>query len=361
MTDIVAGIALANAKRNAENKWSSGNRSDVRSSRPRDAANRIFDGYADVRPTYDGPLHEPGAAVFAMGSCFAREIEHALTRRGGNVISLDDSFRIPAFEREGEHPTGFFHRYTPDAMVQEFERAFDMIEAWDPEHSLIQHVNNRYLDMNFPDVGLLATPAAIRERRAVSAALVRKVVDADIVILTLGLTEGWLEIETGLAINAIAGPALVGNRDAYALRQISFERCVAALEKIVAIIRAHHRSGQFRLIVTVSPVPLTSTFTGDDVIIANMRSKSTLRAAAAAFVAGCGMADYFPSYEIVTYSDPALAWRPDRIHVNPEMVRHIIASFIDTAYRPGRSNPCADAASVVWGSSSIAMVSRDGL
>lgn len=341
MTSIPGGIALANVKRNAENKWNSGRQSDMRSSAPRDAANRIFDGYADVRPRYEGPLHDRSAAVFAMGSCFAREIEHALTRRGGNVISLDDTFRVPAFETPAGHSTGFFHRYTPDAMVQEFQRAFGELEGWEPERSLIRASGDRCLDMNFPDVGAPATRAAVMERRAVSAALVRKVADADIVILTLGLTEGWVEAETGLAINAIAGAALVADRDAYALKQIGFDDCIAALNTIVAIIRAHHRSGQFRLFVTVSPVPLTSTFTQDDIIVANMRSKSTLRAAAAAFVATCDVADYFPSYEIVTCSSPDLAWRPDRIHVNAEMVRHIMTSFIDTVYHPAAFKPLA--------------------
>lgn len=342
MTLIGGTAALANLKKNAESKWTRGGASDVRSSAPRDAANRVFDSYADVRPSYSGPLHDRDAAVFAMGSCFAREIEHALRRRGGNVISLDDSFRVPAFEGPSGHSTGFFHRYTPTSMAQEFRRAFGLLDNWNPERSLIHVAGERYLDMNFPDVGAPATLGAIVERRAISSALVRKVVDAEIVILTLGLTEGWIEVDTGLAINAIPGVALMADRDAYALEQIGFTQSIAALTDIVEIIRAHHHSGQFRLFVTVSPVPLTSTFTDDDIIIANMRSKSTLRAAAAAFVDMCTEAEYFPSYELVNYSRTDLAWRPDRVHVNPLMVRHIMTRFIDSVYRPGAFAPVID-------------------
>ncbi|KJV07692.1 hypothetical protein VZ94_02845 [Methylocucumis oryzae] len=78
---------------------------------------------------------------------------------------------------------------------------------------------------------------------------------------------------------------------------------------------------------------MQSTFTGLDIIIANTASKAVLRAAAAEFVEKYDDVDYFPSFEIVNNSAHSLAWRPDRLHVNPEMVRHIVDTFYRTYFQ----------------------------
>jgi hypothetical protein len=94
------------------------------------------------------------------------------------------------------------------------------------------------------------------------------------------------------------------------------------------LIARHHRDGQFQMVVTVSPVPLSATFSGQDIVVANMESKSILRAAARALVDRHANVSYFPSYEMVLYSAQEKAWRPDRIHVNPELVAHITGRFV---------------------------------
>jgi hypothetical protein len=83
-----------------------------------------------------------------------------------------------------------------------------------------------------------------------------------------------------------------------------------------------------KIIVTVSPVPLASTFTGGDVVVANASSKARLRVAAQEFADAHPDVDYFPSYEIVTHSDPSLAFKVDKRHVRGEMVMHVVATFM---------------------------------
>jgi hypothetical protein len=65
----------------------------------------------------------------------------------------------------------------------------------------------------------------------------------------------------------------------------------------------------------------------DDVIVANTYSKSVLRAAVSIFEKAHENVKYFPSYEMIINSKRDLAWRPDRIHVNPGMVDHIVNNF----------------------------------
>lgn len=83
-----------------------------------------------------------------------------------------------------------------------------------------------------------------------------------------------------------------------------------------------------KFVITVSPVPLGTTFTGMDVISANSHSKATLRSAAGEFCAAHASVDYYPSYEMVTSTNPAIAWQEDRIHVTVPLVDAVIARFV---------------------------------
>ena len=336
MVQVSAAEAMANVRANRTHRWNRAPDTATRSDDADDASNRIFDGLADIRPSYDGPRFAGAAPVFAMGSCFAREIEHALKRRGGNVISIDSSIERPEFEDEhGKVRTTFFHRYTPAAMAQEFRWPFGRQDGWSDDALIFEGRDGTAADLNYAEVAAMRGLEAVRLRRGVAGALVRKLVDARIVIVTLGLTEGWVHLPTGLAVNAMVGRFMARMGEAFALRRIDYDEVLAALDAILEVIRQEHVDGDFQFFVTVSPVPFQSTFFAEDIVVANLTSKATLRAAAVAFAARHDRVHYFPSYELVTYSDPALAWRPDRVHVEPLMVRHIMDRFISTVYEPG--------------------------
>jgi hypothetical protein len=85
--------------------------------------------------------------------------------------------------------------------------------------------------------------------------------------------------------------------------------------------RAFQLLSQQRVIVTVSPVPLTATFTGDDVIVANAFSKAVLRVCAQR-LADFPWVDYLPSYETVVSGGTAVL-HDDNIHVLDETVAAI--------------------------------------
>ena len=104
-----------------------------------------------------------------------------------------------------------------------------------------------------------------------------------------------------------------------------------------------HRRKPLRMLLTVSPVPLLSTFRDMDVLVANSYSKSVQRAAIDAFVAETDGADYFPSYEYVVLSDPRIAWsRGDYRHVSADLVARIMSSvlqcYVDGAVRPSEAS-----------------------
>jgi hypothetical protein len=80
--------------------------------------------------------------------------------------------------------------------------------------------------------------------------------------------------------------------------------------------------------LTVSPVPLTATNSGNHVLIATMESKSILRAVAGQMKRRFGFVDYFPSYEIIN-SPPfrGTFFESNQRTVNHVGVNHVMDSF----------------------------------
>lgn len=329
--------ALKDAKGNAFKSWNRSTSSKELSNFPTDASRRIFDDFAAVVPIYAGPKLRADSAVFTMGSCFAREIEAALVAKGGNVISVNSSIDRDEFkDPTGKVRSGFFHRFTPPAMSQEFQAGFDELPGWSKRTLIFPLDDDRFIDLNYWQVaGVDESGRANDTRRAVAKSLVRRAADADIIILTLGLTEAWLHKPTGFFANFTTPQFLARHVKDFQLHLIGVDETVQCLRDIDAVLKNHHSTGRYQIVVTVSPVPLSATFTDKDIIVANMDSKSTLRAAAIAFVAENDHAHYFPSYEMVTYSHVRLAWRPDRIHVKPRMVSHIVSAFTNAYYEEG--------------------------
>ena len=98
------------------------------------------------------------------------------------------------------------------------------------------------------------------------------------------------------------------------------------LERIRTVIR--DRLGA-QMVVTVSPVPLHTTFTPLDVRVANAESKGRIRAAVSEFVDRHPDVHYFHSYEmVVTAERQSDYFRDDGRHVHRHAVKFIVAEFL---------------------------------
>ena len=328
--------ALANRKLNPRHSWNSGGSTAGLSGDPEDASHRIFGSFVQIRPSYGGPRLQLSDPVFAMGSCFAREIEAALAAAGGNIVSVDERIDRPEFhDGQGRVRSTFFHRYTPRSMLQEFQQAFDEAPGWSDDALLFRQARGDAVsDLNYCSfAGADESETAVRLRRRLARELVRRAAQAKLVILTLGLIEAWRHKPSGLYANAPAPAVLARKAKEFELLQMDVEDTLGCLEQMHDLLRRRHETGAFQLVVTVSPVPMAATFTRQDVVIANAESKAVLRAAAAKFTAGREGVHYFPSYEMVTYCAPDHAWRPDRLHVNGKVTRGIVKSFMRAYYR----------------------------
>lgn len=147
-------------------------------------------------------------------------------------------------------------------------------------------------------------------------------------IFTLGLTEAWVN-KTDQAVYPIVPGTRAGGKfdpEKYEFRNFTFCEIISDLELFYRGL--HEINPSCKLMLTVSPVSLAATATGDHVAVATMYSKSILRAVAGEMHQKYGDVDYFPSYEII--ASPAtrgIYLAPDRRSVEDVGVQAVMRYF----------------------------------
>ena len=266
------------------------------------------------------PFLSSGARVATIGSCFAEELAAALGRSG-----LDGDM----------HPGGLY--YNSRSIRQEFERlagrcsGLDAIEPWKTSAGYIHPLRN--YRKAYPDLEALAT--ANRELDEAASELFE---GADVIVVTLGLIETWLDPKSGVALRQIPHPE-VFSADLARFHRQTVAEIEEDLEAILAIVRAWDA----HLILTVSPIPLHSTMTALDVRVANTESKARIRAAVSQLIDRHPEVGYFQSYEIVvTAEDSSDFWMDDGRHVERHAVDHIVEEFLYTFAAEAFRRPLTD-------------------
>ncbi|MBL0406319.1 GSCFA domain-containing protein [Microvirga aerilata] len=267
------------------------------------------------------------APFFAIGSCFARNIELSLAQQGLHCVTSQCVFPDDYYELRGFGArNGALNAYTPGS-IMDLIRFAKRSEA---ETVALQDVGDgQWADMLMSGLRLLNDDEAASARKQLLQTY-RNLPDARTVIITLGYTESWREKATGMFINRPPAGNMRLNRRAghYEFLNMSAEQILGAVHTSVQEIY-QQTEGRAKLILTVSPVPLASTFTGQDVITANDFSKGVLLAAAREVSSAYDFVDYFPSYQYVIHSHPEAAWDNDGVHVKYSLVNRIMQRFCE--------------------------------
>jgi hypothetical protein len=236
---------------------------------------------------------EPGEKIFTIGSCFARNIERALAKRGFDVVTLRLDWPDKANEA---HVDSVLNNYGVVSMENEFRWALDPGHPFDPAAHIFQLAPERYLDPHL----------AVRPSR--------------VIIMTLGLSELWFDKQTQTYLNLAPPRGLVASHaERFEIHLLSFEETLKSLNAVIALLKKYCRP-DLRILLTVSPVPMNTTHTDQDVLVVNTYSKSVLRTAAEHIAAANPHIDYFPSYESVILSDHARSWQDDQVHVRDPLI-----------------------------------------
>lgn len=284
-----------------------------------------------------GPLWNPRFEILAKnkvatyGSCFAQHIGRSLQARGfGWHITEPPPFGLNEENCKRFNYNIFSSRtgniYTTSLLRQWISWALDEI----PVPSETWREGDRFFDPFRPAVepgGFPDEDELLKSRAQTVASFGKSIRTADYFVFTLGLTESWVHrlkgYEYPMCPGTVAGEF---NPDHHEFRNQDFGTIIGNLRESIRMMRAVN--AELRFILTVSPVPLTATMSGDHVLVATMASKSILRAVAAQLVSEDPATDYFPSYEII--NSPVFKgafFEPNQRNVNPYGVEFVMDSF----------------------------------
>lgn len=244
----------------------------------------------------------PTTPVATFGSCFAQHIGKALKTRGYNWLIAEgppagmrpDSAKEFSYDifscRTGNiYTTSLLRQWTSWALGKTVPPG----EYWE--------ASGRYYDPFRPAVepGGFESVDELRKSRQVAihafAECIRK---SRCFVFTLGLTESWVNAQKGYEYPMCPG-TVAGEFDEK-LHRFENQSFPVIRENLMASIEMMRRvNPDLQFLLTVSPVPLTATCSGQHVLVATSYSKAVLRAVAGDIAASSADVDYFPSFEII--------------------------------------------------------------
>lgn len=320
LVELSAEDAIANRKSNPFATWGD-----------RTAANRIE---PVAKPAFDVPFRlEPGESIFTVGSCFARNVEAELLKRGF-VLPMREIFKKPEFQGV---EVGAINNFGTPSIYNEFAWALGE-RPFRPEDHIVEIQPGKFADLHLiPSMRPDAWETVISRRKAITQAF-ESVKRCRVLIMTLGLVEVWYDSQTDYYLNVAPRPSLIRSQPSrFRLHVLSFDECYKYLEETLLLVKKFGRE-DFRVLMTVSPVPLMATHRNQDVMVANSYSKSVLRSVAETIVERHDFISYYPSYESVTLSDRRIAWKDDFVHVTEEIVAlnvsRMVDAFVGTLHDP---------------------------
>lgn len=293
---------------------------------------------AEADPTVVTGLHAPkfrlteASAIATAGSCFAQHVGRALRGAGLNVLDAEPAPDVKIGALPQRYGYGIYSaRYGNIYTTRQFLQLLQDVEVRHVDEGAIWTKADRFYDALRPGVepdGLDSADETVALRRAHLEAVARLLPAVTDFVFTLGLTETWVERATGRVYPTCPG-VIAGTFDParHAFLNLSFGAVFADLTAIRDLLHRHNPA--MRMILTVSPVPLTATAAGMHVLEATARSKAVLRAAADEFAAAHDDVDYFAAYEIITNPAAAGAFFGENLReVTPEGVAAVMGAFL---------------------------------
>ena len=270
----------------------------------------------------------PGATIFTIGSCFARNVERNLHTLRFDLPTLRAS--LPESEwAQGDN--SFLNRYTPQTIWQDITWTAAQRDAggFRPESCepyAIALDDGRVIDAGFPGFAPVTRERFVERRRELYE-LNLHAFSAECVTITLGLVESWLDRDTGIYLHSTPiGRTMMAFGERFVPEQTDYPDAFRYVDETVQAIRAGNP--EVKILLTTSPVALARTFTDDDIITANTYSKSVLRAVAGKVAQRHDNTDYFPSYESAMLTRSWDIWDADLLHLGKPFISKIVGHLV---------------------------------
>lgn len=282
-------------------------------------------------------MYEPGFdlvpedRIATVGSCFAQHISRFLRQSELNFHDVEPTPRGMPEEVARRFGYGLYSArygniYTPRQLLQLID---DAIHA-EVRQSAIWERDGRWFDALRPGVEPLGLGSVeeVAMHRFDHLRHVRRMFESmDVLVITLGLTEAWHDRVTKRVFPTAPG-VIAGEFDLQRHGFINFSVAEVRADMDSAIARLRDLAPNLRIILTVSPVPLTATASGQHVLQATHYSKAVLRAVAGELASEDPLIDYFPSFEIVSGLPFGRENFADNLrHVSADSVDRVMAIF----------------------------------
>ncbi|RED45830.1 GSCFA domain-containing protein [Aestuariispira insulae] len=290
-----------------------------------------LDHMADLwRPKVAGLAELP---TVTAGSCFAQNIARNLVARGLEWLDCEPVPEGMDPESAAERGYGVFsfrtgNIYTVALLNQWLEWA---LAGQEPPREIWME-EGAYFDPFRPglDGAGFNSPEAVHAAREITLQAIRDAVEkAGLFVFTMGLTEAWLNDAGGYVYPVC--PGTVRGRfdpDRHRMHNYGCGEMLELMHRSLELMRSVNPD--IRILLTVSPQPLTATATDDHALSANTYTKSALRAVAGELAQAHDYVDYFPSYELVTaYPFKGRAFGDNLRTVTKDGIAEVMALFFD--------------------------------
>lgn len=286
----------------------------------------LFDIEGLWQPKFNISPHDK---VATYGSCFAQHIGNALQERGFSWLRTELPPEHISEEVAKKYSYNIFSSRTANIYTTSLLNQWVDWATGKPSPQISWRRDGRFFDPFRPNIepdGFSSEEELLKLREQTISCFHQSIKDAKYFVFTLGLTESWSDVdgyEYPMCPGTVAG-TFDGERHKFENQPFKTVKrnLMLALNKMRKI------NPKLKFILTVSPVPLTATNSGQHVLVATMRAKSILRSVAATISENKAWVDYFPSYEII--NSPAFRgtfFEPNLRSVNPAGVNFVMNSF----------------------------------
>jgi hypothetical protein len=295
-------------------------------------AKRSYFDLNDLSKHHD--VLSPGYKYATAGSCFAQHISRHLKMKGLSCLDLEPSptelTKSEAYDFGfGQFTCRYGNIYTARQLYQLFleseNRFFHGDDIWCKD--------GRFYDALRPSLDPVGyrRPEFVKSQRAVHLKAVSNMWRTfDVFVFTLGLTECWVSKQFGTAYPTAPGTvAGVYDSNNYEFINLNYEQIYSDLSSFWSEVKKINPRA--KILLTVSPVPLTATATDEHVLVATTYSKSVLRAVAGDFVKNSLDAYYFPSFEIISsHPSRTIFYEPNLRSINKAGVDFVMNHFFSS-------------------------------
>ncbi len=239
----------------------------------------------------------------SAGSCFAARVVETLRSSGLDYLARRDILEAASDEIVEESPNLFSARYgnvyTTKHLLQLLERSTTALTTPAP---VAVDSRGRFRNLLRPGVLSYGNEDALRRDDEAHLRNVRDLLaEADVFVFTLGLTEQWIDVESGYTLPSVPGCGH-GRFESgrYSFHNASLSDVTQELFSVFELLGT--LNPQLKVILTLSPVPLVASYEAVSAVEATFYSKAVLRLAISEALSRSKKMNvsYFPSYEIVT-------------------------------------------------------------